>query len=341
LGIAGFVSPPAHKPLTLAGASWSFDRAAQHLAELCGLHACGQAIRAVCYEEAGRMADRLHADKAAGAGFAAASGDIELQTDGPMVNTWEGWREMRRGVFAERQRGQPAPAERWGARRLPAPGARVLFGGSETAEHFGPRLRRWAGRLGIRAPSAVTVLAGGAEWIWNQAAAQLPGAAGLLDIYRAGEHLSACGRKLYGEGTAEARTWLEEARAALVAGGWPALAERTGALRRGGGRRRSAVPWTSWGVLLPPAGAAGLRGAAGGGSGYRQRAGGGFVQAGDRPADEADGGAVAGAAGEPPGNAVLHAARRYLEALPGATPRLTARFRDYTPAHLRTRMSRK
>lgn len=228
----GFVSPQAKRLLTLAGASWSFAGAARHLAEFCGLRTCDQTIRAVCYAEAGLMADWLHGDKAAGAGFAAAAGDIEFQLDGTMVNTWEGWREMRLGVFAKRPRGQPAAPEEWDARRLPAPDAKVLFAGIETAERFGPRLRRWAGRLGIRDPAAVTVLADGAEWSWNQAAAQLPGAAGLLDIFHASEHLAACGHKLYGEGTAEARAWLEEARAALLAGGWPALAEVTAAARR-------------------------------------------------------------------------------------------------------------
>jgi hypothetical protein len=168
----------------------------------------------------------------AGVGFAAADGDIELQTDGTMVNTWEGWREMRPGVFAKRHRGEPATADAWDRRPLPAPHARVLFGGIETAGHFGPRIRRWAGRLGIRAPSAVTVLADGAEWIWNQAAAQLPGAAGLLDIYHACAHLSACGQQLYGEGADEARAWLDETRAALLVGGWPALVGRAGAARR-------------------------------------------------------------------------------------------------------------
>src|SRR5207248_1168792 len=82
-------------------------------------------------------------------------------------------------------------------------GARVLFGGIETAAHFGPRIRRWAARLGVARASAVTVLADGAAWIWEQAARQLPGAAGLLDIYHACEHLAAAGQALYGEGTAE------------------------------------------------------------------------------------------------------------------------------------------
>jgi hypothetical protein len=201
------------------------------------LRTCDQTIRRVCYEEAGRMADWLHADKAAGAGFAAAGGDIEFQTDGTLVNTWEGWRAMRRGVFAKRQRGEPAAADAWDRRRLPAPHARVLFAGIETAEHFGPRRRRWAGRLGLRDPSAVTGLADGAEWIWNRAAAQRPGAAGRLDIYHACEHRATCGRELYGEGAAAARAWPGETRAALVAGGGPAVAERTAATRREGRSR--------------------------------------------------------------------------------------------------------
>lgn len=232
MGLTGFVSPVAAKLLTLAGASWSFDRAAQHLAEFCGLRTCDQTIRQVCYQQAGLLADWLHSGKMAGVGFAAADGDIEFQTDGTMVNTWEGWREMRLGVFAKRQRGKPASAEAWDSRSLPTPHARVLLGGIQTAEHFGPRIRRWAGRLGIRDPSLVTVLADGAEWIWNQASVQLPGAAGLLDIYHACEHLWATGKQVYGEGTDEARTWLDQTRTALLSRGWSAVAERTAALRR-------------------------------------------------------------------------------------------------------------
>jgi len=218
--------------LSLAGASWSFAGAAHHLAELCGLVTCDQTIRQVCYEEAGRLADWLHTGPDVGAGFAAAGGDLEFQTDGTMVNTWEGWRELRLGVFAKRPRGRPATAEQWDCRRLPPPAARVLFGGIETAAHFGPRVRRWAARLGIRDPAAVTVLADGAEWIWNQTRTQLPGAAGLLDIYHASEHLAACGQRLYGEGTAAARVWLDQTRTALLAGGWPAVAARLAATRR-------------------------------------------------------------------------------------------------------------
>jgi hypothetical protein len=103
---------------------------------------------------------------------------------------------MRLGIFAKRERGQPATADQWDSRRLPAPQARVLFAGIETAEHFGPRSRRWAGRLGITDPGEVSVLGDGAEWIGKQAAVPLPGATGLLDLYHAAEHLSGCAKVL-------------------------------------------------------------------------------------------------------------------------------------------------
>src|SRR4051794_34225752 len=78
LGLTGFVSPQARKLLCLAGASWSFAGAAEHLTEFCGVRTCTQTIRAVCYAEAGLLADWLHTDAAAGAGFAAADGAIDF-----------------------------------------------------------------------------------------------------------------------------------------------------------------------------------------------------------------------------------------------------------------------
>jgi hypothetical protein len=232
LGIDGFVSPQARKLLTLAGASWPFDRAAGLLAEFCGLRTCGQTIRAACHAEAGLLADWLHHDPAAGAAFAAAAGEVEFQADGALVNTWEGWREMRLGAFAKRRRGRPAAPAAWDTRRLPAPSARVLFAAIEPAERFGPRWRAWAGRLGVRDSRAVTVLGDGAEWLWNQAAKQLPGAAGVLDIFHALEHLAGCARVLFGEGAAAGRAWVDEGRQALLAGGGEAVQAHLAAARR-------------------------------------------------------------------------------------------------------------
>lgn len=151
-----------------------------------------------------------------------------------MVNTTaQGGREMRLGVFARRPPGRPATPAEWDLRRLPAPAARVLFAAVETAEQFGPRIRARAGRLRVRDPSAVTVLADGAHWIRNQVAAQLPGAAGVLDIYHASEHVAACAAAVYGPGTEAARDWLTRGREALLVGGGEALAEQVAATRAG------------------------------------------------------------------------------------------------------------
>jgi hypothetical protein len=149
-----------------------------------------------------------------------------------MVNTWEGWREMRLGVYAKRPRGQPATADQWDTRPLPPPAARVLFAAVEAAERFGPRWRAWAARLGVRDSRAVTVLGDGAEWLWHQAAEQLPGAAGVLDIFHALEHLAGCAQALYGEGAAEGAAWAAQGRRALLAGGAAAVQAHLAAARR-------------------------------------------------------------------------------------------------------------
>jgi hypothetical protein len=147
-----------------------------------------------------------------------------------MVNTTaDGWREMRLGVFAKRPPGRAATPAEWDTRRLPAPTARVLFAAAQPARLFGPRIRAWAGRLGIRDPTAVTVLADGADWIWKQVAAQLPGARGVLDIFHALEHLGACAHALYGEGSAAARAWQDRGREALLGQGWAGIDRLLGA----------------------------------------------------------------------------------------------------------------
>jgi hypothetical protein len=180
------------------------------------------------------LAAGLHADKAAGAPFAATAGDVAFQTDGTLVNTGAGGRAMRLGVVAKREPGQPATADQGDARRLPAPPARVLFAGSETAEPFGPRLRRWAGRLGLRDPAAVWGRAEGAEWIGKQAAGQLPGAKGLLDIGHAGAPLCGCAQVLYGAGAAEVPAWVGAGRPALRTAGAAGVQAHRAAARAGG-----------------------------------------------------------------------------------------------------------
>jgi len=235
LGLTGFLSPLAQRLVCLAGASWSFARAAANLQEFCGLAVCDNTIRAACQTHGGAARDWQREDPAAAAAFRAAGGDVEFQTDGTAVNTTEGWREMRLSIFAKRHRGRPAttPAA-WEQRDLPAPHVRVIQAGIRSGDQLGPAWRRSAGRLGLRETAALTALADGARWIWNQLAEHLPGAAGVLDIFHASEHLWAAAHAQFGEGTAAARVWVAARRATLLTGGAAALlAELSGAAWEG------------------------------------------------------------------------------------------------------------
>ncbi len=220
LGVCGSTSRQARRLLCLAGGSWSFDVAAKHLRELCGLTVSDNTIREVCQQEARQMATWQRETPDAHQPFKDAAGEIEFTTDGTMVNTWEGWREMRLGIFARRPRGAPCRPEQWGERRLPAPTARVAFAAIEKSTRFGKRWYRWAQRLGIRDTSRISVLADGARWIWEESSMHLAGADEVLDIYHALERVSETSKTLHGEGTDDAKQWTDRIGSQLISGGW-------------------------------------------------------------------------------------------------------------------------
>lgn len=217
LGVAGFVSPLAQRLVCLAGASWSFDRASANLKEFCGLVVSDNTIRSVCHEHGGAMREYQRDNPSASEAFRCAGGDVEFQTDGTMVNTTTGWREMRLSIFAKRHRGEPVVGPlRWHERGLPRPHVQVIQAAIRTGEQLGPGWWRMAVRLGLSDTSRVTVLADGAKWIWGQVADHLPGAKGVLDIYHASEHLWAAANRHFGEGTTQASAWARQRRETLL-----------------------------------------------------------------------------------------------------------------------------
>jgi hypothetical protein len=235
------MSRQAQRLIALAGASWSFDGAAKNLKQLCGWSVSDNTIRNVCHKQAVQMAAWERENPEARQPFREAQGDVEFCTDGTMVNTTDGYREMRLGLFAKRPRGAPATPKEWATRKLPKSTARVAFAAIETSERFGRRWNQWANRLGIRETSRISVLADGARWIWEESALHFPGATELLDIYHALEQVAATAQKLYGEGTDAARKWTEETRERLLSDGWPGveahLRETHKSIRKASGRR--------------------------------------------------------------------------------------------------------
>jgi len=232
--------------LTLAGTSWSFDRASSHLLEFCHVAVSDDTIERVCQEEGARAQRWTDESREPAEAFAHASGVAEFSTDGVSVNTTGGWREMRLSTLVKRARAAPCDPERWDDRVLEGPTVRFSTCAIADAVHVGAGWRRLSRRMNLKAEPVVDVLADGAKWIWDQAARRLPRHNGqwCVDVYHVSGRLHQCGRELLGEGrAARARAWADERLAIALAHNGPALVARVESeesrATRGSAARRS------------------------------------------------------------------------------------------------------
>jgi hypothetical protein len=229
LGLEGYLTRGATRLVCLLGGRGSFAVAERLLIECCGWKVSDERIRRACQAEATPIAAFRADSPAVPEAFTDAAGGVEFQVDAAKVNTTGGWRDMKIGIFARRERGEPATPAEWDERDLPAPTTRAAFAAIETIDDFAPRWGEWAARLGIADPTTITVLGDGAEWIWNAAIKQFGDCHQVLDIYHAAEYVADAGKGLFGEGTAEAASWLERGRGLLLSDGWAGLCDHIGA----------------------------------------------------------------------------------------------------------------
>jgi hypothetical protein len=222
LGIEGRTSPHARRLVCLAAASWSYDLASERLQEFCGLTISDASVRKLSQEAGAEMLVWQRTAPEAVQSFREAVGDVEFTTDGTSVNTVEGWREMKVGLFSKRKRGEAATADQWDTRTLPAPEATVAFCAIESSDEFGTRWKAWRKRLGLTDASGVTVLSDGAKWIWEEQRKHLTQAEGVLDVFHVLEHVAQTSRDLFGE-TAAGAAWSVEARRILLEAGWDGM----------------------------------------------------------------------------------------------------------------------
>jgi len=219
------LTPRGRRMAVFAGSQMSFDRASQHLDERCGIRISDQTIRRAC-DVMGRQAKAyLQEQSASTEPVAEAEGQRECTLDGAKVNTTEGWREIRGVVMCKREAGEPASVREWKQRPLPKPAARVAWAAIADSEQVGAQIDRWTPRLGWDRGQAVSVIADGGPWIWNQAQQHLPDHEGVLDIWHVMEHLHAAGCAVHGEGD-EARRWAELQRAKVFRYGAQAYLKR-------------------------------------------------------------------------------------------------------------------
>lgn len=221
------VSEHARRVMTLAGSTWSFDQAALKLKELCQLTTSNDTVRAVCDEEGERVGQWLRKDQASASKLCEAKGELEFSTDGTSVNTTEGWREIRLSVLSKRESAAAATPEQWDARVLPESTARLGWSMIADSRRVGARWERMFKHLGVGKQAALSVIADGARWIWEQAGQRLPTVRTqwVVDVYHVSEHIHGCGKALFGEGSAEAKSWAEDQLRYLLHHGGPKFVE--------------------------------------------------------------------------------------------------------------------
>ena len=237
------VSEHARRVLAVAGSSWSFGQASKKLLELCRMRVSGDTIRAVCDEEGERAGRWVRSDDAPAEALAGAAGELEFSTDGVKVNTTGGWCEMRLSVLGKRESGEAATPGDWADRVLPEPTARVAWCQIANSRLVGARWAAMLRRLGVAPGQRLSVIADGAKWIWEQAAARLPNADAqwVVDVYHVSQHLHDCGKAMLGDGP-RARAWAEARLEFLLEHNGPAFVahvERLAKAERSKARREA------------------------------------------------------------------------------------------------------
>lgn len=218
------LTPHARRMVVLAGSGCSFDEASRNLKELAHLQLSNDVVRRVCDEEGRAVQQWMKASGEPRKVFAAAAGVIEFSTDGLKINTTGGWREIRQSVFSKRLPALPAAPAQWADRPLEAPTARMAICGIAPCGRIGASWEHLARSLGLPAEVALSILADGAKWIWDQAAKRFKGkeVQWVVDVYHAMLYLYAAGAGL-GKGAAE--QWVGQRVIELIQMGGPRFIE--------------------------------------------------------------------------------------------------------------------
>lgn len=184
----------------------SYDLTRQLLAEDYGIELSKHSIEEIVFR-GGEML--LHADDVvreacfAGTGHGGPRGPREavirpeivaVYADGTMIHTEGGWHEIRVGrAIAWDAKGQRL-RQRTFARFLPL-------------ESFGRQLFVEAHAAGYGGAKKRVFLGDGAHWLWELAALHFPEATPVLDWYHLSEKVHEVADAVFGEGTAESKTW--------------------------------------------------------------------------------------------------------------------------------------
>lgn len=214
----GHLSLGARRLASLAARNCSFDEASENLREFTGLEISDQTIRRVSESEGTQAAAWLDDSYVAGDKYRQAKGEHEFSTDGTMVNTREGWKEIRLITAAKRCPGKGIEPAAWREehdRDLPPPTACFTTARFASSDEMPNIWRALAARLGLNA-GKLSALADGAKHIWKNVSEVFPHADQVLDVYHGSEHVHLSGKALYGEKSEEAPAWSEERLSEII-----------------------------------------------------------------------------------------------------------------------------
>jgi len=240
------LSPGVRRMLTLVGSECSsFERGREQMKLLAGLEVTTKAVERttesigadIAHREQDTIQQALQRELPIAVGQAIPVMYVQMDGTGvPMVSkevegrTGKGnngrahTREVKLGcVFTQTQR----DAEGWPVRDEDST---TYTGAIETAGEFSRRLYTEAQRRGWDRAQKKVVTGDGAEWIWNLAQEQFPGAIEIVDLYHARQHLWDLGSKLYPREEAAKRRWVMTHQHWLDAGKIEQVVDRLRAL---------------------------------------------------------------------------------------------------------------
>jgi hypothetical protein len=96
------------------------------------------------------------------------------------------------------------------------PDSTTYTGAIETVEEFGPRIYLEAVKRGWSRAQQKVVIGDGAEWIWNLANEQFPGAIQIVDLYHARQHLWDLARRLHPQDEGKRKAWIRKHQERLL-----------------------------------------------------------------------------------------------------------------------------
>lgn len=226
----------------------SYHLAQENLAELCQIDLSPTTLGKIADSTAGEIASRLENHPDLRCTFQKGSGEIEFYSDGTFVHIRESdgtavWREFKLGAYAKRERSASALPSDWATRELLKPSVVYAFAAIMDKEEFQEHCQTMRRRWGVGGVSSA--LGDGAKWIWNVHRAVHGKTMECLDIYHGAEHISGCGKTLFGESQAS-KDWFERMRLVLLSEGFAGMDRELSSLQaelkgQGAKRKRAAV----------------------------------------------------------------------------------------------------